>query len=298
MICIYHNKDLGGYCSGAIVKKKYPKSKMIGYDYGQSFPWEEMVDTEDVIMIDVSLPMDEMFVLARQVKSFTWIDHHVSAIKAYWEFVAAGNGAKNFNVVLENGIAACEGGWKYLFKDEKMPTVVSMLGEYDTWRNQDKDRWENIILPSQYGMRLHCNSVETFPSNLLKDIEWDNTRNPVWDIVEEGRTILKYQKMQNEYACRYAFEAEFEGLKAICLNSGGANSQLFESVYNESKHDLMIPFFYSGSNWTFSLYTTKDEIDCSVIAKSKGGGGHKKAARFKQDYLPENFKKNDESKEG
>jgi len=52
----------------------------------------------------------------------------------------------------------------------------------------------------------------------------------------------------------------------------------------------MIPFVFTGKHWTFSLYTTKDEVDCSVIAKSKGGGGHKKAAGFQLPELPNEFK--------
>lgn len=169
-----------------------------------------------------------------------------------------------------------------------MPTAVKLLGEYDTWRNKDKDRWDNAIMPFQYGMRMICSSAETFPPDLF---QWfDNvTDSPVYGIIHTGKSILEYQKTQNEPACRCAFEYEFEGLRAICLNNGGANSQVFESVYDESKHDIMMPFVFTGSGWTFSLYTTKDSIDCSVIAKSKGGGGHKKAAGFKVKELSEIF---------
>jgi nanoRNase/pAp phosphatase (c-di-AMP/oligoRNAs hydrolase) len=86
--------------------------------------------------------------------------------------------------------------------------------------------------------------------------------------------------------CRKSsFEIEFKGLKAICLNGGGFNSDVFKSVYDESRHDIMMPFQFNGRFWTVSLYTTKDEVDCSVIAKSMGGGGHKKAAGFQVDDI-------------
>lgn len=288
MICIYHSKDLDGYCSGAIVKRKYPDVKLIGYDYGQELPMNEIPFGEPIIMIDVSLPMDKMATLSNHSNhNLTWIDHHISAINDY----------KNQNnielggitPVLENGIAACEGGWKYLFPDESMPTAVKLLGEYDTWRNQDKERWDNAIMPFQYGMRMICSSPETFPEYLF-DKDGVVTNYPVEDIIKTGKSILAYQKQQNQRACRSSFEIEFEGLRAICLNNGGASSQVFDSVYNPEKHDVMIPFVFTGKHWTFSLYTTKDEIDCSIIAKSKGGGGHKKAAGFQLKELPEQFK--------
>lgn len=291
MICIYHSKDLDGYCSGAIVKLKYPDAKLIGFDYGQELPMDEIPEGEQIIMIDVSLPMNQMEDLARHSGwKLTWVDHHISAISDYKKFV--GNRETFCHAVLEDGISACEGGWKYLFPNEFVPTAVKLLGEYDTWRNEDKFRWDNAIMPFQYGMRMICSSPETFPPDLFKtysvnDIE---TNSPVYDIIKDGKLILEYQKVQNTRACKYAFEVEFEGLRAIVLNNGGANSQVFESVYDESKHDLMIPFVFTGKRWTFSLYTTKDEVDCSVIAKSKGGGGHKKAAGFQLSDLPDEFK--------
>lgn len=294
MICIYHNKDLDGYCSGAIVKHKFPDAKLIGFDYGQELPMEEIPAGEPIIMVDVSLPMDKMAQLSNHSNHhLTWIDHHISAIN---DFKSQNNiELGGIAPVLENGISACEGAWKYLFPDEQMPTAVKLLGEYDTWRNQDKKRWDEAIMPFQYGMRMICSSAETFPDYLFKDYEII-TDNPVYSIIHTGKSILEYQKTQNERACRCAFEIVFEGLRAICLNNGGANSQVFDSVYDESKHDIMIPFVFTGKHWTFSLYTTRKDIDCSVIAKSKGGGGHKQAAGFQLQDLPYEFQINKHEK--
>lgn len=292
MICIYHSKDLDGYCSGAIVKLKYPDAKMVGYDYGQPFPLtEEELMGHEVIMIDVSLPMDKMFALALTAKHLTWIDHHISAINDYYNFPPERTGGESITAILENGISACEGGWKFLFPDLRMPMAVKLLGEYDTWRNADKERWNRYIMPFQYGMRMKCQSAETFPMEILKqDGNESISFAAVNEIIVVGSAILEYQKTQNERACKSSFEVEFEGLRGIALNNGGANSQVFESVYDESKHDVMIPFVFTGKHWTFSLYTTKEEVDCSVIAKSKGGGGHKKAAGFQLKELPDEFK--------
>jgi hypothetical protein len=60
MIGICHSRDLDGYTSGAILKLKYPEIKLIGYDYGQPIPWDQIPVGEAVIMADVSLPMSDM----------------------------------------------------------------------------------------------------------------------------------------------------------------------------------------------------------------------------------------------
>jgi len=281
MIGVYHNRDLDGFTSGAIIKLKYPDAKMVGYDYGQ--PFEQEATGEPIIMADISLPMKTMVKIAQLSNwQLTWIDHHISAINDYKEFI--GEGESFCNAVLENGIAACEGTWKHLFPDKQMPLAVKLLGEYDTWRNSDKQRWENEILPFQFGMRLYCNSVESFPIDVFENEEL------VKQIINEGLTILKYQSQVNELQCKKAsFETEFNGLRAICLNGGGFNSDVFKSVYDESKHDIMMPFQFDGKKWTISLYTTKDEVDCSVIAKANGGGGHKKAAGFQVEDISKVF---------
>src|SRR6478752_505357 len=111
MICIYHSRDLDGYCSGAIVKYKYPNAKLIGFDYGQKLPMDEIPSGEPIIMVDVSLPMHEMEELSKHSGyNMTWIDHHISAISDYKNHDHFG-----ITAVLENGISACEGAWKYLF---------------------------------------------------------------------------------------------------------------------------------------------------------------------------------------
>jgi nanoRNase/pAp phosphatase (c-di-AMP/oligoRNAs hydrolase) len=47
----------------------------------------------------------------------------------------------------------------------------------------------------------------------------------------------------------------------------------------------MLTFQYDGKAWQCSIYTTKNDIDCSVIAKSLGGGGHAGAAGFTTDAI-------------
>lgn len=281
MICYYHNKDLDGFCSGAIMRRKFSNATFIGYDYGQ--PFEQIVG-EEIIMADVSLPMPTMQKIAQASGfRFTWIDHHASAIKDFREFYA-GIETDEINAVLQDGIAACEIAWDYLFPGENMPLTVGLLGRYDTWRNQNIDDWENEILPFQYGMRMICNSLDSFPDYLLEIGEKE--KEAVIRITETGRAILQYQRQQDEMYCRLAaFESKFKGLRAICLNTGNRNSNTFKSVWDESKYDIMLPFGFNGKKWSFSIYTTKDEIDCSVLAKEMGGGGHKKAAGFETTNL-------------
>ena len=301
MIAIYHSRDLDGIASGRIIKEKYPEATLVGYHYGEDFEiyydglvinGVEYPTTPDthIIMADVSLPMDKMEILFKRF-FFRWIDHHASAIKDFEEYFGLKAKRKKFHhltevecdEVFELGEAVgCHQGLAYLIDGtagcvitygalfgEAIPMGIDLLGDYDVW-NQHSG-W-NEVMNFQYGMR-GCN-VENFP--------WESMfmMDKIEAIKEKGKIILDYQREQDLIAAKSAFEVEFEGYRAIAMNTTRFTSQAFDSTPG---YDLMIPFRFDGKEWSYSLYTTS-EIDCSAIAKKYGGGGHKKAAGFKTKH--------------
>lgn len=288
IVCIYHSKDLDGICSGAIVKLKYPNAIMIGYDYKEPLP--QFPSFLPVIMVDVSMPIEWMKrVSERSRGEFTWIDHHISAIKDFND-----SQYPYIDAVLDTSYSACELTWRHLFPDYATPKTVSLLGIYDTWRQKDEVHdWDKVVLPFQYGMRsiVQGLDISMFPAHTLFQEDWDMP-DFFENTIHDGNLILNYQKSQNAIACKTGvFERSFHGIRAICLNTTVSNSQAFEGFYDEEKHDVMIVFRYTGEMWRFSLYTTKSIIDVSVLAKRHGGGGHQKAAGFTAMELQDVFSK-------
>jgi len=296
--CFFHSSDLDGHCSGAIVKYKYPEAVLFGINYGQSFPYDKIFKDDTIIMVDFGhQPFSEMIKLWKFVNEgkghFVWIDHHASALKDANETIVE-NG-KSFEAICigkrTNGKAGCELAWEYFFPELETPEVVRLLGRYDVWDHTDPN-----VLPFQMGFRLE----NTWPNDenmaMWENYFNNNSGDLIKDTIKNGELILKYQKQENEkYAKSCAFEMEFGGYKAICINKMLTNSQLFESVYDASKHDIMIAFgLRSNGHWTMSFYATKDDVDCSAIAKRYGGGGHKGAAgcNFK-NLLDSDFKLNE-----
>jgi nanoRNase/pAp phosphatase (c-di-AMP/oligoRNAs hydrolase) len=45
-------------------------------------------------------------------------------------------------------------------------------------------------------------------------------------------------------------------------------------------------FIYDGDQFAVSMYSEKPEVDCSVVCKKHGGGGHKGASGFTCKTLP------------
>jgi hypothetical protein len=266
MKCFYHGADLDGHASGALVKIKYPDCELIPIDYHKAFPWER-IDTT-TYMVDFSLPREDMVKLTTMTH-LVWIDHHATAIDAM-----AGHVVEGIQTV---GIGACALTWAFLYPNVAVPWWLRLLAQYDVWENGDVTDWNQRILPFQYAML----SQETDPVRNLPI--WQGLMNPVTacaDLILEGQAILRYLTQNNKiYAKTAAFETVFEGLRAIAINRAMASSQLFDTVYDPTRHDVMIAFhMHKSGRWKYSFYATNPAINCGVLAKKWGGGGHVGAA--------------------
>ena len=80
MKCIYHQSDIDGILSAAIVFKKYPHCECIPHGYGREFPMDKINYNEQIFLVDLSLPPYQMKELDRRSK-LVWIDHHRKAIE-------------------------------------------------------------------------------------------------------------------------------------------------------------------------------------------------------------------------
>ncbi len=271
--CFYHSSDLDGHCSGAIVKRRYPDCDLIPVNYGDKFPWNDIAPGEEVIMVDFSLqPFDDMLRLAA-LAALTWIDHHISAIR---EHEIHGLDA---TVVLDEARAGCELTWEHLKENRAMPRAVCLLGRYDVWDHSDKD-----TLPFQYGMRLEDTDPErqAFWSGVFAKFS-----NKFRDILTNGKVVLRYIERENEkYAKACAFATQLDGLRCIAANRMLANSQTFDSVWDPNVYDAMLIFGWRKDKWTVNLYSDKEDVDVSEVAKRYGGGGHREASGFSVDVLP------------
>jgi len=280
----FHSADLDGHCSGAIAYHYLLNNKHISpeeimlkpINYGKPFKYDEISTNDVVYMLDFAIQPNADMKKLNSMCNLIWIDHHKTAIDALEGYHIKG--------IRDSNKAACEltWGWFYQYSSEEN-YGVSLLGRYDVWDKESTLGWEDNITPLQYGARTY----DTFPSNQPFWGEFLFTEGFVDKLLEHGRLIKIYQdKSDAMYVKGYAFETEFMGYKCLALNRGGTSSKIFDSIWDETKHDIMMPFsVLPAGGWTVSLYTTKD-IDCSALAKKFGGGGHKQASGFQVDVLP------------
>jgi len=267
MTIIYHGEDHDGHCSGAIAKMYCDEhnipSVMIPVNYGQPIP---DVKGQDVVMLDFCFqPHEKMTEAILSAKSFTWIDHHISAIKTF--------GNSNLEGIRDTQFSACELAWKYFFPYDKMPKVVELLGKYDSWRH-DNDPY---ILGFEYFMQ----SLDTDPRTFDWKSYFAMPNKDVYDKSAIGTAIIRRSELLNAKDMREAFPKDINGLHCLCLNTSSKGSSVFGNRLHE--FDACIVFKRTAEgNYSCSIYaSSNNDVDVSVFASNFGGGGHKKASGFR-----------------
>lgn len=281
-LIIYHS-DIDGHASGAILQK-YLKDRnpiMIQMNYDDTFPWELVTGETEVWMTDFSLqPWDNMVRLHRSCKKLIWIDHHKSAIQYYNDWLK--NDGSPIEGLLKDGRAACGLCWDYCNPELPEPLPIHLAECYDVWK------WQEIegAIEFQYGTKFY----ETDPGTLDGQNFWkcllEQSSIRTAEIISYGELLIKYKERSNStYIKDNCFETTLDKLNVIAVNRK-ENSQQFDSIWNPLKYHAMLAFTWAKGIWTISLYTTRDDVDVSVIAKKHGGGGHKRAAGFQAKELP------------
>ena len=275
----FFHSDADGKASAAIVynffnrdMKMLPLSAQsyIPINYNQEFPFESITPYEEVIIVDFSLKEDEFRKLLKITDNVVWIDHHKTAIERF----------KNFDIdikgIRRDGVSGCELTWEHYYGGKTVPKIISLLGDYDTWKFKYGDETNKL----QTGLRLYDTRPEVY--SWKKWLEDDTSLDT---IIKDGSIVLKYRRnMFRSLVKSWSYWTEFEGHKAIVCNAGSVSSQLFDTV--RAPYDIMIAWVFDGTNYVVSLYTKSKDIDVSEIAKKYDGGGHRGAAGFTCSKLP------------
>ena len=309
-LCIYHRIDLDGWASAAIVVKKFKEDSknegkiasivdyqykddvmrsqdanmldMLGYNYGDPI----LVDFslyDKVILVDISLydknktvnPMIDLY--NKLGDNFIYIDHHISAFN---DIKNAMNGEIPFNGNQSIKYAACELAWTFFYPEQEIPKIINYLGLYDTFRHKNIDT-EYDVLKFQYGARSYINNYIDASYYIFNDTYFD-------EISDAGNHIYNYLLKESEIIYKNKFDKEINGYNFICFNQPRFNPSNFEIDYINKGYDGAVSFYYDGESWNFSIYS-ENVVDCSIIAKQFGGGGHKGAAGFRLKNIDDFF---------
>lgn len=292
----YHSVDFDGLCGKHILQQAYdiPDENCIGYSYNPEVIDENLITGDnEIYLVDCSFPKEIMQKMHDANENVYFIDHHATAIKD------SEDGYSDMKGLRDDRFSGCELALLFVNDEtigefqETLDVIASydesvyLLGRYDVFFEEGSDEWNDLILPFQYGLRTECFS---------QDVEFiDLDEIDIAETIEKGLVALDYEHSKNKALAddNMFFEREVAGKKAICLMNGHRGSMLFEYVYDEAIHDMMLNIRFDGEKYNCSLYSTKDDVNCGLIAKEHmNGGGHFSASGGVVDSLEELWVKN------
>lgn len=265
-LCLHHN-DADGRACGAIIRRAMgDEVTLYEMDYGDILPLDLIVTADHILIVDFSLPKEEMENLAAY-HQLTWIDHHKSALDEMDGTADAWAGVR------DTSEAACVLTWRYFFPDQPVPTAIKLIGDRDIWR------WAEVDTGAfNEGLHQHY----TRPNN---DELWqpllDDSPEELARLIEMGSAIREARLREIRRATsRYSFQATFEGHRTLVINLRGSGD-LGEQIRNLG-YEVGYCYVDKVSEGQLMTYVTlySDTVDVSQIAQKFGGGGHAGAAGF------------------
>jgi len=277
MLCLYHT-DLDGFCSGAIVKNKFPKCRMFPINYNLEIPFSELKKNEELWIVDFSFEKEGEWEKAFEItNNIYWIDHHISHLDS-----PIGNQAGG---IRDDSCSGAMLTWKYVNgKNSEIPKIVKLVSDYDTF---------TFDYPETIYVEAALSSYNIDPQYPKAMLLWHKLLYPddpkVGYLVDEGKIIIRYRR-QNELFnfASVGFECQWEGYRCLVASTSRCSVlyDALKSKFKLDKYDILVTTKHDGKLWTISLSSLNPEIDVSKIALNYGGGGHKGASGFQCRELP------------
>lgn len=271
-VIILHHNDPDGYLSNYLVRGHHPYDdiKSISMSYEKETPFDLISKHSTVYILDFSIPVEDMYkMIDIEGVKIIWIDHHKTSIDKYVGFPWRLDGIR------EIGKCGAMLTSMYLNRKEKnipYDRVLELVNDWDCW-HFGKEDFDPSTKDFIFGIQIE---------DLSQPKVWDDIYKDIHKYINCGKTIRKYNRVNDDYTnLKNGFEIIFEGYNCFACNTIASTSEFFGQDKLD-KYDILIPFCYLGKDkkWKHSLYSNKETIDCSFIAKKYGGGGHRGAAGF------------------
>lgn len=317
-VWIYHHTDADGYCSGFIARKWFESTgleiKTYACDYSTNFNQFPIEKDDIVVFVDLSFTEDTcgyLINIDKITKNIIWIDHHqssadlmrnnlmLSGLSKNWSLCLLGNNKNNYSAALLTYYA--------LFNPEPngrlihIPKFVYLVSDWDTWNHEnDNSIYFNQAINSG---KIHLVDSE---GNYDKENDWEKlfdeyiNNDEIVDIFCEDAEVHKYldqmiergkivvdnkRALDARYLKANSFVFNLFGYRVLACNQR-SNSLLFGDEID--KYDMVCPFVLHKRNgkfiYTYSIFSSDNNISCKDIAEKLGGGGHKGAAGFQLPF--------------
>jgi hypothetical protein len=268
-VVIYHSPCPDGFASAyAAWTKLGDSATFVGCSHGISFDHiHSMVAGKNVAVLDFSFKKDLSDAFIKAAASFVILDHHASAEQELLHLPSS-------NKVFEMKQSGCTLAWNFFHPGVDVPLLLRYVEDKDIWR------W-SLRSSKEVNAAL---SAHTYTFQEFHDIVLGGA-DAIKRLVDAGTAMLRQQScivqslLKKAVKCTFAFAP---AVLACVVNSSVFASEIGNAMCVECGAALGVVWHYDHEEGKtrVSLRSNSDAVDVSVIARSMGGGGHRRASGF------------------
>lgn len=288
---IYHQIKKGvdcpdGYAAAWVAHKANPGAEVVGCWYQCAEEDLPVLESGDrAIIVDFSFPANILQRWSDAGVDILLLDHHKTAMEHLGDISQF---SEHFKGTIKFDMAECGAtlAWKHFFPDKEVPLFLGYVKDRDLWIKEmpGSDAVHEVV--SKLGRSFDLYDL------LLTYDESASKQTQIFVLAGIGEVLLLPKRRVIAAIASRATPAvflEFEDIPIILLAGDGSEdrltSDLCEELYTKRYPDALFVACQT-SDGTWSLRSNKNHpeggFDVGALAKSKGGGGHRNAAGFKE----------------
>lgn len=261
-LVLYHDKCPDGFGAAyAAWKRLGGSASYIGCDHGSStYP---DVTGARVVILDFSFKEAVLLEMISKAEQLLVIDHHDSAEMEL-------KNISDQNKVFDMNQSGATMAWAFFHRCVLPPSLLLYVEDRDLWR------WK------LNHSREVCAGLDTVPQTFD---QWDKlgTHESIKQLRAKGESVIQYRQNLVDSIVSKSSQREFGGFVCRVVNTCGGSivSHVGDATLSKYKVPVALMWYmdYPSKQFKISLRSTQD-VDCSVLAKRFGGGGHKQASAF------------------
>lgn len=284
-LCLYHGNCKDGFAAAWAIWRRWPDAKFVPVYHGAEMP---DVAGEDVLFVDFAPKIDWIWGASFKSKSMGIIDHHKTsaadmarliqfdgtavgldyAFKTSWT-----QNSPELAVWFDMEKSGCRMAWEFAHGAAPVPSMLLRI--------EDRDLWRFVF----HNTREATAAVDSYPMDFeMWDMLMDQRRFA--EFCDMGVALVRAHDMVVEELLRNVYMMTM--LVADEVYSVPVVNAPYRYVSDVSNRLLKLcpeaPFSVgwsrAGKKIHWSLRSEEGRMDVSVVARERGGGGHRNAAGF------------------